>query len=63
MTGYVDIAIPLVSGLLILLYPKIFTKPTGIPEKDILRLKKLRKIGFALLGVAAIYLLVKLLSK
>jgi hypothetical protein len=55
MTGYVDVAIPALAGLVCVLFPTAMTRssaPTVI--------SRIRKIGFLLLGVAALYLVIKL---
>jgi hypothetical protein len=59
--GFIDIAIPLVIGLLLALRPQVFYKPTGA-EADIAKAGKLRNIGFLLIGVAALYGIAKLAS-
>ncbi len=58
--SYVDVAIPLLVGRLLTACPDIFLKKGG-SEAD-LRKKtgRLRKIGYVLLGVAGVYLLIKL---
>jgi hypothetical protein len=54
---FIDIFIPFVIGILLIASPKIFTKASG--EKFERTKKKLRNIGFVLIGVAAIYSVVK----
>ena len=53
--GYVDVAIPLVAGALMAAMPQLFTKAD--PKRLMVR-----KIGIGLLGVAALYLVIKLLE-
>ena len=60
MAAYIDALIPAVFGLLLIIAPTAFTKPTGDAAVDAPRQKKLRTIGFVLLGVSAMYLLIKL---
>jgi hypothetical protein len=60
--GYIDVLIPGVIGLLLVALPTAFTKPTGDATVDGPRQKKLRIIGSVLLGVAALYLFIKLAS-
>ena len=55
--GYIDVAIPGVIGLLLVMAPGLFTKATA-PETT----RKLRLMGMVLLGVAALYLFIKLVS-
>lgn len=61
MTGYIDVAIPAVGGLVALAAPSLFIK-----EKDAetvnQKTKRIRVIGALLLLVAGIYLIVKLLA-
>ena len=52
-----NILIPLVGGVLLVAVPQIFTKATGVALDGAKR--KLRGIGFVLIGVAAIYSIVK----
>ena len=56
--SYIDVAIPLVIGLLLLARPQAFVK-----RVDAERASTLRKIGLGLLAVAALYLIAKLLSR
>jgi len=56
--SYIDVAIPLVIGLLLLIRPQAFVKRLD-PE----RTSKLRKIGLGLLAVAALYFIIKLASR
>jgi len=60
--GYIDVLIPGVAGLLLVALPTAFTKPTGNAAVDGPRQKKLRIIGAILLGVAGLYLLIKVAS-
>jgi hypothetical protein len=53
--GYMDVAIPALAGLVCVLFPTAMTT-SAAP----LVVSRIRKIGLALLGVAALYLLVKL---
>ena len=53
--GYIDVTIPALAGLVCVLVPTAMTKSSAP-----LVLSRIRKIGLALLGVAALYLLVKL---
>jgi len=54
---YIDVLIPGIIGLLLLTSPRIFTKAEG--EKFKKTKDKLRTIGFVLIGVAILYLIVK----
>ena len=58
--SYIDVLIPGVGGLLLVLSPGAFAKRKGELVADEARTAKLRKVGFALLGIAAMYLLIKL---
>jgi uncharacterized protein YjeT (DUF2065 family) len=58
--SYIDVLIPGIIGLLLLTSPRLFTKAQGaVFEKTKRRLKA---IGFALIGVALLYLVLKLLK-
>jgi hypothetical protein len=61
--GWVDVAIPGVIGVLLVVSPQWFFKPSGEPEKDMRRTRTLRTIGFVLLAVAGIYWLVKFMTR
>ena len=61
--GYVDVLIPGVVGLSMVAWPAVFTKPTGDVDIDAQRQRKMRGIGFLLLGVAALYLFIKTASR
>jgi hypothetical protein len=60
--SYVDVAIPLVAGLLLVICPDIFLKKAATGGDYDKKLTKLRRIGYLLLGVAGLYLLIKLLE-
>lgn len=55
--SYIDVAIPLVIGLLLAACPQLMTKQTAtVTDEEYARRKdKFRKIGCLLIGVAAIY--------
>jgi hypothetical protein len=55
----IDVFIPLIGGILLVACPQIFFQRTATAtEEEIANKKdKLRKIGFVLLGVAALYFL------
>ena len=55
--SYIDIAIPLVAGILCAACPQLMTKQTAtVTDEEYARRKdKFRKIGYLLIGVAAIY--------
>lgn len=58
--GYIDVAIPLLIGLLLAIRPQWFFKPSGSPETIAARLGFYRTIGYILLAVAVGYFLIKL---
>lgn len=60
--GWIDVAIPGGVGLLLILSPRLFSKPTGDAEKDASKAMKMRGAGALLLVAAGIYLFVKLAS-
>ncbi|HLF78230.1 MAG TPA: hypothetical protein VJB57_12150 [Dehalococcoidia bacterium] len=58
--SYIDVLIPGILGLLLVTSPRLFTKAQGeLFEKT---KRKLKTIGFVLLGVALLYLILKLLK-
>jgi uncharacterized protein YjeT (DUF2065 family) len=56
--SYIDVLIPGVIGVLLVASPRLFTKAQG--ESFESARKKLRTIGFVLIGVAVLYLFIKL---
>jgi hypothetical protein len=60
MAGWVDVAIPAVIGLLLVVSPRSFIKPTGIDETDRLRVQRLRGIGLLLTAIAGGYFFIRL---
>ena|GEM_PF-2446680 len=59
--SYVDVAIPLFAGVLLITSPRLFTKAKG-ETFDKTRLK-LKKIGIVLVCVAAGYLIIKIFGR
>ena len=59
--SYIDVLIPGIAGLLLVTSPRLFTKAEG--EQFEKTRKKLKTIGFVLIGVALLYLLIKVLGK
>lgn len=59
--SYIDVLIPGIIGLLLVTSPRLFTKAQGEVFERTKR--KLRTIGFVLLGVALLYLIVRLVEK
>jgi len=58
--SYFDVLIPGIIGLLLVTSPRLFTKAQGeVFEKT---KRRLRTIGFVLLGVALLYLILRLLK-
>lgn len=58
--SYIDVLIPGIIGLLLVTSPRLFTRAQGdLFEKT---KKKLRTIGFVLIGVAMLYLILRLLQ-
>ena len=58
----IDILIPAGIGLLLLLRPQSFFKPSDSAEADAVKAKRFRTIGGVLLGVALLYTIIRLLS-
>ena len=61
--SYIDVAIPLVIGLLLVIRPHAFVKRAASQVLDSERTSKLRKIGLGLIAVAALYFIIKLASR
>ena len=60
--SYIDVLIPLVCGILLVSCPQSLFKPKGT-EAEIAQKKKIGRIcGFVLIGVAALYLFIKVSS-
>ena len=51
----VEVFIPLVPGILLIACPQMLTPKTATPEEAARKKSKLRKIGYVLIGVAALY--------
>jgi hypothetical protein len=60
--GWIDVAIPGGIGILLLVAPGLFVKPSGDAEKDARKAATQRGIGILLLGVAVMYMFVKMAS-
>lgn len=60
--GWIDIAIPGLIGLWLACRPGSIVKPSGDAEKDAARTHKFRIGGLLLLGVAGLYLVIKVAS-
>ena len=58
--SYIGVLIPGIIGLLLVTSPRMFTKAQG--ETFEKTKSKLRTIGFVLLGVALLYLILRLLN-
>ena len=58
--SYIDVAIPLVIGLLLVIRPNVFVKRTAPDVPDAARTAQLRKIGYLLLAVAVLYFIIRL---
>ena len=56
----IDVLIPLVPGILLVAFPNILTSKTASAEEAAKKKSKLRKIGYVLIGVAALYFFVML---
>lgn len=51
----IDVFIPLIPGVLLVAFPNVLTPKTATPEEAAKKKSKLRKIGYVLIGVAALY--------
>ena len=54
----IDVAIPLVIGLLLVTRPHLFTKRSRTGEDAARKLRMLRIIGYVLLSIAGMYALI-----
>ena len=59
--SYIDVLIPGIIGVLLVTSPRLFTRAEG--ENYEQARAKLRTIGLILIGVAILYLIVKVLGK
>jgi len=55
--SYIDIYIPLIAGIIIILSPQSFVKPSD-PSMEI-KIKRIKMAGVGLVGVSILYGLVK----
>lgn len=60
MASYIDVFIPGIIGLLLVTTPRLFTKAQG--ETFEKAKKKLRTIGLILIGLALLYLVLRLVK-
>jgi hypothetical protein len=51
----IDVFIPLIPGILLVAFPQMLTPKTASAEETAKKKSKLRKIGYVLIGVAALY--------
>jgi hypothetical protein len=56
----IDVIIPLVPGILLVAFPTMLTSKSDSIEKSAKKKNKLRKIGYILIGVAALYFVLML---
>jgi hypothetical protein len=56
----IDVLIPLVPGILLVAFPQILTPKEAPPDETVKKKKRLRQIGYVLVGVAALYLFIML---
>lgn len=56
----VDVLIPLIAGLLLVARPQLFFKKVGSEDELAKKTRRMRTIGYVLLGVAALYAVVAL---
>jgi hypothetical protein len=58
----VDVLIPLLAGALLVARPQIFVKQAGSTDELARKRRRMRSIGYVLLGVAALYLAIGLVG-
>jgi uncharacterized protein YjeT (DUF2065 family) len=51
----VDVLVPLIAGLLLAARPQLFFKKVGSEEELAKKTRRMRAIGYVLVGVAALY--------
>ena len=56
----VDVLIPLIAGVLLVARPQLFFKNVGSEEKLAKKRRRMRTIGYVLVGVAALYAVIAL---
>ena len=56
----IDVLIPLFPGIVLITFPYVLTPKAASPGDAAKRTSKTRKIGFALVGVAALYFFITL---
>jgi hypothetical protein len=59
----VDVLIPLIAGILLVARPQMFFKNAGSDEEMAKKRRRMRTIGYVLLGVAALYVVIALAGK
>lgn len=57
-----DVSIPLIAGILLVARPQMFFKQVGSDEVLAAKRRRMRTIGFVLLGVAALYSVIALVG-
>lgn len=60
--SFVDVFIPLFLGSLLVARPQIFFKSGGSEEEVAKKRRRMRTIGYALWGVAALYFIIGLVG-
>jgi hypothetical protein len=63
LMSVVDVLIPLIAGALLIARPQIFFKNAGSDEEMAKKRRRMRSIGYVLLGVAALYFVIALAGK
>jgi hypothetical protein len=56
----VDVFIPLIAGITLVARPQLFFKRVGSAEELARKSRRMRTIGYVLLGVATLYLMLAL---
>ena len=59
----VDVLIPLIAGVLLVARPQLFFKSAGSDGEMAKKRRRLRTIGYVLMGVAALYFVIALAGK
>jgi hypothetical protein len=59
----VDVLIPLIAGILLVARPQMFLKNVGSDEEMAKKRRRMRTIGYVLLGVAALYVVIAFAGK
>ena len=58
--NYIDVLIPLISGIVVLIFPSALIPKNVTEEQRTQRKSTLVKVGWGLIGVSILYLIIKI---